>query len=133
MPKAQSRKKKRPKRVVALPDLEHVKTAVLNSVTSTSDQRTYDHRFAVLRDGCGRAHARRPQHGVRKKIRITETMARSSRYLTAAEVADLAASLSLTCRIIPVWPGFRRTSAKWRARVRRRRIAQSPIVMLAKP
>lgn len=31
MPKAKSRKKKRPKRVLALPDLEHVKTAVLNS------------------------------------------------------------------------------------------------------
>jgi hypothetical protein len=43
MRKAKSRKKKPPKRVLALPDLEHVKTAVLNSLTSTSGQRTYDH------------------------------------------------------------------------------------------
>ncbi len=43
MPKAKSRKKKSPKRVLALPDLEHAKTAVLNSLTSASGQRTYDH------------------------------------------------------------------------------------------
>jgi len=43
MPKTKSRKKKPPKRVLALPDLEHAKTAVLNSLTSASGQRTYDH------------------------------------------------------------------------------------------
>ncbi len=42
MPKPKSRKKKSPKRVLALPDLEHVTTAVLNSLTSASGQRTYD-------------------------------------------------------------------------------------------
>ena len=43
MPKPKSRKKNPPKRVLALPDLEHAKTAVLNSLTSASRQRTYDH------------------------------------------------------------------------------------------
>ena len=43
MPKSKSRKKRPPKRVLALPDLEHAKTAVLNSLTSASGQRTYDH------------------------------------------------------------------------------------------
>jgi hypothetical protein len=43
MPKSKSRKKKPPKRVLALPDLEHAKTAVLNSLTSASGQRTYEH------------------------------------------------------------------------------------------
>jgi hypothetical protein len=43
MPKSQSRKKRSPRRVLALPDLEHAKTAVLNSLTSASGQRTYDH------------------------------------------------------------------------------------------
>jgi integrase len=43
MPKSKSCKKRTPKRVLALPDLEHAKTAVLNSLTSTSGQRTYDH------------------------------------------------------------------------------------------
>src|SRR3954466_2628680 len=43
MPKTKSRKKKSPKRVLALPDLEQSKAAVLNSLTSVSGQRTYDH------------------------------------------------------------------------------------------
>lgn len=43
MPKSKSRKKKPPKRILALPDLEHAKTAVLNSLSSVSGQRTYDH------------------------------------------------------------------------------------------
>src|SRR5919197_4068032 len=43
MLKTKSRPKKPPKRVLALPDLEHAKTAVLNSLTSASGQRTYDH------------------------------------------------------------------------------------------
>ena len=42
MPK--SRKKRRsPKRVLALPDLEQSKMAVLNGLTSRSGQRSYDH------------------------------------------------------------------------------------------
>jgi hypothetical protein len=43
MSKPKSRKKKAPKRVLALPDLEHAKMAVLNSLTSPRGQRTYDH------------------------------------------------------------------------------------------
>src|SRR6185295_4858087 len=43
MPQSKRRRKKSHKRVLALPDLEHAKTAVLNSLTSTSGQRTYDH------------------------------------------------------------------------------------------
>ena len=36
-------RKKTPKRVLALPDLEQAKSAVLSSLTSRSGQRTYDH------------------------------------------------------------------------------------------
>ena len=36
------RKKRPPKRVLVLPDLEQSKAAVLNSLTSKSGQRTYD-------------------------------------------------------------------------------------------
>jgi hypothetical protein len=47
MPQSKSNKKKRQaKRVLALPDLEHAKAAVLNSLTSASGQRTYDHGSA---------------------------------------------------------------------------------------
>src|ERR1700746_1108617 len=37
------KKKKPPKRVLALPDLEQAQSAVLNTLTSKSGQRTYDH------------------------------------------------------------------------------------------
>src|SRR5213075_1393634 len=37
------KKKKSPKRVLALPDLEQAKSAVLNTLTSKSGQRTYEH------------------------------------------------------------------------------------------
>src|SRR5918993_717672 len=43
MPTSKSRNRKSPKRVLALPDLEHAKTAVLNSLSSASGQRTYEH------------------------------------------------------------------------------------------
>ena len=43
MSKSKSRRKKSPKRILALPHLEHAKIAVLNSLTSFSGQRTYDH------------------------------------------------------------------------------------------
>src|ERR1039457_3995600 len=43
-PMSKPRKKKQsPKRVLALPDLERAKLAVLNTLTSVSGQRTYDH------------------------------------------------------------------------------------------
>jgi hypothetical protein len=43
MPHSKPGRKKSPKRILALPDLEHAKTAVLNSLTSASGQRTYEH------------------------------------------------------------------------------------------
>src|SRR5437016_6689264 len=42
MPKSR-RKKTSPQRVRSLPDLEQAKSAVLNTLTSRSGQRTYDH------------------------------------------------------------------------------------------
>ena len=42
MPK-QRRKRRPPKRSLAIPDLEQTKSAVLNGLTSKSGQRTYDH------------------------------------------------------------------------------------------
>src|SRR5437867_2557512 len=42
MPRSR-KKKKSPKPVLALPDLEQAKSAVLNTLTSRSGQRTYEH------------------------------------------------------------------------------------------
>ena len=47
--KSKSRKKKPPKRTLALPDLEYAKTAVLNSLTSASGQRTYEQAIREFR------------------------------------------------------------------------------------
>ena len=40
MAQTKSRRKKSPKRILALPDLEHAKAAVLDSLSSASAQRT---------------------------------------------------------------------------------------------
>jgi hypothetical protein len=39
---AKSRRKRTPKTVLKLPDLEHSKSAVVNSLTSASSKRSYD-------------------------------------------------------------------------------------------
>ena len=59
MPKSKSRKKKSPKRVLALPDLEQAKTAVLNSLTSASGQRTYEHAIGEFVAWYARSHVSR--------------------------------------------------------------------------
>src|SRR5262249_55157181 len=46
----QRKKNASPKRVLALPDLEQSKASVLNSLTSKSGQRTYDHAIADFVD-----------------------------------------------------------------------------------
>ena len=43
MAKSKMKRKRAPKSVLKLPDLEQSKSAVLNSLTSPSSQRTYDH------------------------------------------------------------------------------------------
>ena len=43
MAKSETKRKRTPKYVLKLPDLEQSKSAVLNSLTSQSSQRTYDH------------------------------------------------------------------------------------------
>ncbi len=47
---AKTKRKKSPKTVLKLPDLEQSKTAVLNSLTSVSSQRSYDHAIREFID-----------------------------------------------------------------------------------
>jgi hypothetical protein len=50
---SQSRKRKRsPKHILALPDLEQSKAAVLNSLTSKSGQRSYDRAITDFVEWC---------------------------------------------------------------------------------
>ena len=53
MPKLEIPEKRSSRRVLALPDLEHFKTAVLNSLTCASGQRTYDHAIREFVTGSG--------------------------------------------------------------------------------
>ena len=43
MAKSKTKRKRTPKHILKLPDLEQSKSAVLNSLTSRSSQRIYDH------------------------------------------------------------------------------------------
>jgi hypothetical protein len=45
-----NKKKRRPKTVLKLPDLEQSKSTVLNSLTSQSSQRSYDHAICAFID-----------------------------------------------------------------------------------
>ena len=47
---AKSKRKRVPKTVLKLPDLEQSKSAVLNSLTSTSSKRSYDHAIREFID-----------------------------------------------------------------------------------
>ena len=47
---AKSKHKRVPKTVLKLPDLEQSKSAVLNSLTSTSSKRSYDHAIRKFID-----------------------------------------------------------------------------------
>jgi len=47
---AKSKRKRVPKTVLKLPDLEQSKSAVLNSLTSPSSQRSYDHAIREFID-----------------------------------------------------------------------------------
>ena len=57
MPKSKSRKKKSPKRILAFPDLEHAKTAVLNSLTSPAASEPTTTPFASSSLGTARNRA----------------------------------------------------------------------------
>src|SRR5438128_5113937 len=47
---AKNKRKRNPKSVLKLPDLEQAKSAVLNSLTSPSSQRSYDHAIREFID-----------------------------------------------------------------------------------
>jgi hypothetical protein len=47
MASSKTKRKRTPKSIIKLPDLEQSKSAVLNSQSSLSSQRTYDH--AIMR------------------------------------------------------------------------------------
>jgi hypothetical protein len=47
---AKNKRKRTPKTILKLPDLEQSKSAVLNSVSSRSSQRSYDHAIREFID-----------------------------------------------------------------------------------
>jgi len=67
-----------------------------------------------------------------RKYGIPAPLARRARYLTFKGMESAARSLNLDLRLHRVWPGFRRTSDAVRARLKGRRIAQFPVMVLEK-
>src|ERR1700683_3605109 len=62
LPMAKSKRKRVPTTVLKLPDLEQSKSAVLNSLTSSSSKRSYDHAICEFIDWyCFGAQARLQQ------------------------------------------------------------------------
>jgi len=77
MPKTNSRKKKSPKRVLPLPDLEQAKTAVLNSLRSasvsgrtTTQSASSSHGTAPSRLGHVSIQATERYLGCKQKLRV---------------------------------------------------------------
>jgi hypothetical protein len=97
MPKAH-KKKRPPKRILALPDLEHSKTAVLNTLTSKSGQRTYDRAITHFVDWVlfRTAHRIQPYSG------SGDTGSFSNRSSIAARICDLRTTIRLV-RVPPSW------------------------------
>ena len=94
MPKA--RKKKRPpKRVLALPDLEQAKAAVLSSLTSKSGQRTYDRAITDFVEW----YCSKP------RLAFNRTMVLRYRiYLEQKQYAATTINLRLAAVVIPAVP-----------------------------
>jgi len=68
------KKKKSPKRVLGLPDLAQAKSAVLNTLTSVSGQRTYDHAInGFVEWYCGCYETRQESPGVRPTTTMRDT------------------------------------------------------------
>lgn len=88
------RKKSSPKRILALPDLEQAKSAVPNSLTSVSGQRTDDHainhfvEWALLRVAPGIQSHRGAEipHSLAYRPQLTE--APLSAFVAASEAGD---------------------------------------------
>ncbi len=68
----------------------------------------------------------------RRKYGMPETFARRSRYLTYKGLEEMVRSLNLSCQVLPVWPGFRRSYEAIRAKFAGRNIAEFPVVVIEK-
>ena len=68
----------------------------------------------------------------RRKYGMPETFARRSRYLTYKGLEEMVRSLNLSCQVLPVWPGFRRSYKALRAKFAGRNIAEFPVVVIEK-
>ncbi len=68
----------------------------------------------------------------RRKYGMAEALARRSKYLTFGDFGALLQSMNLKWRMHRVWPGFRRRLDAFRARLKGRRLAEFPVVVIEK-
>jgi hypothetical protein len=81
---AKSKRKRAPKTILKLPDLEQSKSAVLNSLTSASSQRSYDHAIREFIDW----YCSEPRLAFNKTV--------VARYRISLEQRQYASSIPLT-------------------------------------
>lgn len=97
---AKSKRKRAPKTVLKLPDLEQSKSAVLNSLTSPSSQRSYDHAIREFIDW----YCSEPRLAFNKTV--------VTRYRISLEsVITLPRRLTLGWRQSAAWPTRLQTAA----------------------
>jgi hypothetical protein len=87
MANSKMKRKRAPKSVLKLPDLEQSKSAVLNSLTSPSSQRTYDHAIREFIEW----YCSEP------KLAFNKTVV--TRYRIALEQQHYAAAFAISCFI----------------------------------
>jgi SAM-dependent methyltransferase len=68
-----------------------------------------------------------------QKYGIGETLASRARYVTFKGFEEIARTMNLKWRMYSVWPGLPRKYEEIRGWVRRRRVAEFPVVVLEKP
>lgn len=97
---AKSKRKRAAKTVLKLPDLEQSKSAVLNSLTSPSSQRSYDHAIREFIDW----YCSEPRLAFNKTV--------VTRYRTSlSSVITLPRRLTLGWRPSAAWPTGLQTAA----------------------
>jgi hypothetical protein len=71
-----SKRKRAPKTILQLPDLEQSKSAVVNSLTSPSSQRSYDHAIREFIDW----YCSEPRLAFNKRNRLTDFPQSAARF-----------------------------------------------------
>lgn len=95
-----ARQKRAPKTILKLPDLEQSKSVVLNSLTSPSSQRSYDHAIREFIDW----YCSEPRLAFNKTVTRYRISLAQRHYAPSTINLRLAARTSARLRSFRLWP-----------------------------